>query len=96
MAPKQRGFGRRMNIYADAVSKWGRDSQLSQCAEECAELIVAISHYRRRRKGSLENLHEEVADVYIMVKQMMYMLGMSETSTEVMAKLASLERRIKE
>ena len=85
-----------MNIYADAVNKWGRDSQLSQCAEECAELIVAISHYRRRRKGSLENLHEEVADVYIMVKQMMHMLGMSETSTEVMAKLASLERRIKE
>lgn len=58
-----------------AVKKWGLDAQLLQTQEEAAELIVAISHFRRGRKSSREALLEELADMEIMLEQMRTALG---------------------
>ena len=47
------------------------DTQLNILQEECAELIQAASKYRRN--GSVDII-EEIADVYIMLDQIVYLL----------------------
>ena len=83
-----------MTIYKDATEHFGVNTQMLQTIEECSELITAISHFRRKRNNALENLKEEVADVYIMLKQMMHMLDMHDNCEEVTSKLARLRARI--
>lgn len=56
-------------ILKDAIDTFGIKNQLDMLQEECAELIVAISHYKRGRHGSTINLSEEIADVHIMMNQ---------------------------
>ena len=34
-------------LFEEAIRRWGVDAQLNQLIEECAEVIVAINHYRR-------------------------------------------------
>lgn len=51
---------------------YGLDEQLNMLQEECAELIQAVSKYRRT--GKLENLDEEITDVKILLKQIDYLL----------------------
>lgn len=40
-------------------------SQSAILREECAELIVALSHLERNRNGSLEEIYEELSHVLI-------------------------------
>lgn len=48
---------------------YGLDSQTDKTIEECAELIQALAKLESR-----ENTIEEIADVQIMLKQMLYLL----------------------
>ena len=67
---------------------YGYEAQSNQLVEECAELIQAVSKYRRSRgKGqvttekeqvALDNLVEEIADVEIMLEQIKYLLQIPE------------------
>lgn len=50
---------------------YGLESQLDMLQEECAELIQAASKYRR---NSSADIMEEIADVYIMLDQIVYLL----------------------
>jgi len=59
------------NIYKQAIDKFGVVAQMGMVQEECAELIVAIS--KDIRYASIETancLHEEIADVEIMLEQL--------------------------
>lgn len=73
-----------MGILDKAVEKYG-ERQLDQCQEELAELIVATSKYKRAvAKGTGEmkaitDVIEEIADVRIMIKQVMMLLDINET-----------------
>lgn len=51
---------------------YGLDSQLNILQEELAELIQAVSKYRRN--GS-SDIIEEIADVFIMIDQVIYLLN---------------------
>lgn len=51
---------------------YGLDEQLNMLQEECAELIQAVSKYKRT--GKLGNLDEEITDVKILLKQIDYLL----------------------
>lgn len=65
-------------IFETIVQLNGREKQLRQLQEECAELIVAINHYLRAEQEynfigiglASCNLIEEVADVEIMLAQL--------------------------
>lgn len=57
-----------------AVLLWGPQAQLDVLKEECAELIVAASHYKRGRKDAKDNLIEEIADVELMCQQARYII----------------------
>lgn len=48
---------------------WGEADQIDMVIEEMAELTLAISHWRRRRV-SLRDVAEEIADVELMCLQM--------------------------
>ena len=90
-----------MGILDKAVEKYG-ENQLDQAQEELAELIVAISKYKRAvAKGlykdkSLTDVIEEIADVKIMIKQVMMLLNISNTEVNniEISKLNRLEKRM--
>lgn len=74
---------------------YGLDNQLLQAMEECGELIQAISKYKRY-KDKLR-LIEEIADVQIMINQLVYLLGCEDRVNEMMIiKLKRQTERIKE
>jgi len=79
-------------LYESAVIQWGRNSQLAMVQEECAELIAAISHLRRR--NSLEELLGEIADVEIMLGQLRIMFGDADIDAIKKAKLERLAQRL--
>lgn len=60
--------------FRKALAMWGKHAQLNKAKEECAELIVAISHHECRGQSVL-NIIEEMADVSIMIDQLIIMLG---------------------
>lgn len=73
---------------------YGYEAQSNQLVEECAELIQAVSKYRRAVVGlgqpvteekkavALENYIEEIADVEIMLEQIKYLLQIPEDELE--------------
>ena len=61
-------------LYNKALNFWGERAQLDQVIEEAAELIVAVNHYKRRRAGSLREVIEEMADMTIMLGQLLELL----------------------
>lgn len=73
-----------------AVKKWGLDAQLLQTQEEAAELIVAISHFRRGRVNSKKEVLEELADMKIMLEQMRSAFGDDAINNVSMKKIERL------
>lgn len=60
------------DVCKKAVDVFGEPIQLDIAIEECAELIKAISKYKRYcGKESIEDVIEEMADVYIMLNQLL-------------------------
>lgn len=53
---------------------YGWNNQLKQLAEECGELSVESLHYIREGRG-IERIFEEIADVLIMIQQIVYLIG---------------------
>lgn len=63
-----------------AIVKYGTQKQSMVAMEECAELIQAIS--KMQRKGNLNNLIEEMADVLIMIEQLKMMFCIKNSIVE--------------
>ena len=85
-----------MDILKKAIEKYG-ERQLDQAQEELAELIVAISkHKRNANKLTIANVIEEIADVRIMLKQVMMLLNIEEfqIKNEELYKLNRLKKRL--
>ena len=66
---------------------YGWSSQLRQLAEECSELSVESLHYIREGRG-IERISEEMADVLIMIQQIIYLL---KNDTEKLEKYADFK-----
>lgn len=90
-------------ILAEAIARWGEDTQLDMVIEECAELIKAIQKYRRdafktgitlAHSEEVEPLIDEIADVYVMLMQMMLMVGANNVGKRVTFKLARLRESL--
>jgi len=62
-------------LFDECLDFWGFDAQLKQLQEECLELALAISHYRRNRPNVMENLIEELADVQLMSREIIHAVG---------------------
>ena len=59
---------------------YGIKKQLRQLAEECSELAVEASH--SARKGTTVKIIEEIADVQIMIEQIIYLAKIAKCDIE--------------
>jgi NTP pyrophosphatase (non-canonical NTP hydrolase) len=85
------------NIMQNAVRKYGVDAQDDIAIEEMSELTKAIIKNRRYKTfATLENLYEELADVYIMLEQIMMSLDKDRVESYVNSKLERLNERLGE
>ncbi len=75
---------------------YGIKKQLRQLAEECSELAVEASH--SERKGLTVGIIEEIADVLIMMEQVIYLAKIDKCDIEdcINYKLERQMKRIKE
>ena len=80
-------------IYQRTIEKWGEEAQCDQAVEECAELIATLKHYRRDKVDS-QAVVDEIADVFLMVGQLIYMFDEEKVSDAVQSKLAKLQHLI--
>ena len=63
-----------MNIYQEAINKFGADNQILKAVEELNELATALMHYRQG-KANLHQIDNERADVIIVLHQLDIILG---------------------
>jgi NTP pyrophosphatase (non-canonical NTP hydrolase) len=84
----------RMALLQKTMDVYGVDNQLDMLVEECAELIVAVQHYKRDRIG-LDAIANEAADVRIMISQIGTLPNMADAMmAHESAKLERLEARL--
>ncbi|MCD8084436.1 MAG: hypothetical protein LUE86_13250 [Clostridiales bacterium] len=85
-----------------AIKKYGEDAQVDIAIEEMSELTKALLKYRRARKKptgnlslELANIHEETADVIIMMYQMLMIYGGEDVVQEIISqKIKRLAKRL--
>lgn len=79
-------------VWKKAVKTYGKDVQLRQLQEECAELIVAVNKYfRNPSEKTKQDILEESADVQNLFNQLEYIFednSLVKTVGEMMAKKA--------
>ena len=80
----------------EIADHYGIEKQLHQLAEECSELAVEASH--SARKGVTVKIIEEMADVEIMVEQIIYLAKIDRKDIEecIQYKLERQMKRIRE
>ena len=83
----------RIKIIAD---HYGIENQMRQLAEECSELAVEASH--SARIGTTVKIIEEMADVEIMIEQIIYLSGIDRKDIDecIQYKLDRQMKRMKE
>lgn len=77
-------------LYRTTVEVWGESAQYDQAAEECAELIAALMHYRRE-KVDAQQVIDELADVTLMIGQLTWMFGRERVAEAVQRKRDKLD-----
>lgn len=84
-------------IMLKALRKYGVDAQDDIAIEEMSELTKAIIKNRRYKTFStIENLYEELADVSIMLEQMMMSLDKDRVQVYINQKLERFNERLGE
>ena len=85
---------------------YGYEEQSNQLIEECAELIQALSKYRRaggkgqsipdyQKTDVLKNIIEEIADVEVMLEQIKYLLNISEEDISVVKQFKAFRQAVR-
>ena len=83
-------------IYLAAITRWGRVMQSVVAMEEMAELQKEISK-TIRGEGDIKCLIEEMADVYIMLRQLELMHSLSSgVEYAIVEKTARLKARLED
>lgn len=57
------------NKQLQIIEHYGMDKQLEQLIEECGELIVAISKFKRSKSFTMQDVIEEMADLENLIEQ---------------------------
>ena len=84
----------RIDLYKEAITKWGEEAQTNMLNEECGELIAAVAQFKRGRT-SHHDVMTELADVSIMVEQLATMMNYDDFEKEKDRKLMRLKERLK-
>jgi len=91
----------RKEIYDKGLQKWGYIAQFDQTIEEMSELTQAICKYKRQLNGEykdrpdiIDNLIEEIADVYMCIEFLQILLGEDEFNKKLDLKLEKFINQI--
>jgi hypothetical protein len=71
-------YTERLGLYAKAIDLWGLPAQTIMLAEEASELAIASLKVANRGAAPHLNFAEEIADVKIMIEQLIFAFGISE------------------
>ncbi|KKM27423.1 hypothetical protein LCGC14_1574970, partial [marine sediment metagenome] len=87
-------------LYKQAIDKWGEAAQIAMVFEECAELMLLLSHARRGLKHhsvTREDIVGEIADVSLGIEQLccVFNVSPSEWFATREDKLRRLKDRLK-
>ncbi len=80
-------------LYRASLEKWGEAAQYDQAVEECAELIATLKHHRRGRVDDTA-VADELADVYLMLGQLIFMIGEELVGEAVDRKIIRLRQHL--
>ena len=86
-------------ILYDAIHRFGAGSQINKTIEELAELIKELCLFRstNTRDQNRHQVEEELADVIIMIEQLLIMLNQDdEVTRQFRYKMNRLEMRLME
>lgn len=76
-----------IEVLEKALQKYGREHQMMICAEECSELIQAITkrirYYKSETINTRENLVEEIADVIICIEYLKMIDAIDQTEIDL-------------
>lgn len=81
-------------LYDECMTFWGLERQLRMTQEECGELIIAVSHFIRGRESGLEDLIEELADVQLMINQIIRHVGEDKVKAVIDIKSDYVKREL--
>ncbi len=85
-------------VYQAAIMKWGKELQIEIAIEECAELIKALQKLKRCSDdtilGPRRNVHEEIADVEIMIEQLKLIFNRQLIEEYKIEKIERLKSRL--
>ena len=83
------------SVIENALDKWGSMSELVVTIEELSELQKEVTK-QIRNEGTMENLVEDMADVYIVMEylKMIFATTDDDINKEVEKKLNRLENRL--
>ena len=85
----------RKKVYEDALIRNGKHKQLVVAIEELSELQKEICKYFRN-EGKAQNFIEEVADVSVMIEQIIFMFDIEDDVKKVMdEKVQRLKEKIR-
>lgn len=82
-----------LELYNEALCKYGVVNQKWMLIEECGELVNAFAKLNRGR-ATKQEIITELADVYIMVRQMALFWGLEDFYKEKERKLKRLAERL--
>lgn len=84
------------DVLKTAIATYGNEAQLCVAMEECAELIQAISKYKRYGSKAQEQLAEEIADILIVVEEVKLICGIKDEQLKFYhdKKIARLKERL--
>ena len=84
-------------LYSRLMEEFGIEKQTLMLAEEQGELIKAINKKLRFKTRTVDEIREELADVYIMMNQVRWYFGISikEIAEEMDKKLERIQYRLK-
>lgn len=83
-------------LYTDCVEFWGAERQLRMLQEECAEVILEVSHYLRPDRTNLAKLIEEIADAQLMINQMKALFGEEKVKEMMDIKSDYIKKKLEE
>lgn len=82
-------------ICKKAVDTYGKESQINQTMEKMAELMVAITHWRRN-KATKADVLSEIADVVILCEQICYIVDGTEEGVDICCDIISQKLLLQE
>ena len=84
-------------LYSKLMEKFGIEKQTLMLAEEQGELIKAINKKLRFKTHTVDEIREELADVYIVMNQVRIYFGITlrDVAEEMDKKLERIQYRLK-